>query len=71
MPIDNSRGTTMTQLVRTIQRWRARIALAFQGKANTIWLLLVAIFLPFGWVFLVLQAEPVRAFVKGLRRNQY
>jgi len=61
----------MTQLIRTIQGWKSRIALACQGKATTFWLILVAVFLPFGWVFLVLQAEPVRAFVKGLRRNQY
>jgi len=71
MPIDNSRGTIMTRIIQIIQGWKSRIALAFQGKANTFWLLLVAIFLPFGWVFLVLQAEPVKAFVKGLRRNHY
>ena len=61
----------MTHLIRTIQGWKSRIALVFQGKANTFWLLLVAILLPFGWVFLVLQAEPVKAFVKGFRRSQY
>ena len=51
--------------------WKSRIALAFHGKSNNFWLLLAAIFLPFGWVLLLLQAEPVRAFVRSFRRNPF
>jgi hypothetical protein len=59
----------MTQPAQHTRGWKSRIALAFDGKAHSFWLLCAAIFLPFGWVFWLLQVEPVRTFVKSLRRN--
>jgi len=37
-------------------------------KSGNAWLLAAAIFLPFGWVFLLLRLEPVQAFVRSLRQ---
>jgi len=37
-------------------------------NSGNAWLLAAAIFLPFGWVFLLLRLEPVQAFVRSLRQ---
>ena len=36
-------------------------------RSGNLWLLGAALFLPFGWVFLLLRLEPVRLFVRSLR----
>jgi hypothetical protein len=38
------------------------------ATSGNLWLLGAAIFLPFGWVFLLLRLEPVRLFVRSLRQ---
>ena len=37
-------------------------------KSGNAWLLAAAIFLPFGWVFLLLRLEPVQALLRSLRQ---
>lgn len=37
------------------------------AKSGNLWLYLAALFLPFGWVFLLLRLEPVRLMVRSLR----
>ena len=37
-------------------------------KSGNLWLFGAALFLPFGWVFLLLRLEPVRLFVRSLRQ---
>ena len=36
-------------------------------RSGNFWLFGAALFLPFGWVFLLLRLEPVRLFVRSLR----
>lgn len=61
----------MSQLVGLMRRaWRedllGREPLLQSGN---LWLYLAALFLPFGWVFLLLRLEPVRLIVQSLRRS--
>lgn len=37
-------------------------------KSGNLWLLGIAIVVPFGWVFLLLRLEPVRLLVRSLRQ---
>jgi hypothetical protein len=37
-------------------------------QSGNLWLYLAALFLPFGWVFLLLKLEPVRLMVRSLRQ---
>ncbi len=37
-------------------------------KSGNLWLFGAAVFLPFGWVFLLLRLEPVRLLVRSLRQ---
>ncbi len=39
------------------------------SKSGNVWLYLAALFLPFGWVFLLLKLEPVRLMVRSLRHS--
>ena len=71
MPIDSEKEQAMTQPTQRTRGWKSRIALALHGKGTNFWLLLAAVFLPFGWVFLLFQAEPVRTFVRSFRRNPF
>lgn len=71
MPIDSEKEQAVTQPIQQKRGWKSRIALAFHGNTSNFWLLFAAIFLPFGWMFWVLQTEPVRAFVRSFRRNPF
>ncbi|MBI4587947.1 MAG: hypothetical protein HY725_03850 [Candidatus Rokubacteria bacterium] len=37
-------------------------------NSGNLWLYAAALFLPFGWVFLLLRLEPVRLAVRSLRQ---